>query len=92
MKHLNDKRIEVLKTIAPICEAFNIKDYDYIVKESGQRETLRIGDVKIGCTFNSISAVVDELIGYIFITRWCKNRWLGSFSTQTKNIIRQYWI
>lgn len=92
MEYLNEKRIEVLKAIAPICKAFNIEDYDYEIKETGQRETLRIGEIRIGCTFNSISAVVDELIGYIFITRWCKNRYLGTFSTQTKNIIRQYWI
>lgn len=92
MKCLNDKRIEVLETIAPICEAFNIKDYDYIVKESGQREILRIGEIKIGCTSNSISAVVDELIGYIFITRWCRNRSLGAFKTQVKNQIMRYWI
>ena len=81
-----------MKTIKPICDAFHIKDYDYVIKKTGQRETLRIGEIEIGCSMNSISAVVDELIGYIFITRWCRNRYLGTFSTQTKNVIRQYWL
>ncbi len=87
-----EKRAVVMQTIKPICEAFNIKDYDYEIKETAQREVLRIGEVRIGCSCNSISAVVDELIGYIFITRWCKNRYLGTFSTQCKNQIKQYWI
>lgn len=92
MEYLKDKRIKVLESIKPICEAFNIDDYDYIVKPTGQTETLRIGDVKIGCSLNSIRAIKDELIGYIFITYWCRNRYLGTFSTQTKNVIKRYWL
>ena len=92
LERLQEKRVEVLKVIEPICKAFDIKDYDYIVKETGQRETLRVGDIKVGCSCNSISAVVDELIGCIFIQKWCKNRSLGAFETQTKNVIKRYWI
>lgn len=92
MEYLKNKKIKVLEALDPICKVFNITDYDYILKETGQRETLRIGDVYIGCSCNSISAVVNELIGYIFITRWCRDRSLGTFSTQTKNQIRRYWI
>lgn len=94
MKELEQKRKEVLEAIKPICDVFGIKDYDYVVKEKGQRqrETLRINGTHIGCSCNSVSAVIDELIGYIFIKRWCRNRSLGAFSTQTKNKIRQYWI
>lgn len=91
MEYLESKRLEVLEAIKPICEAHGIKDYDYIVKESGQRETLRIGDIHIGCTSNSISAVIQELVGYIFITSW-RGRGLGAFDTQAKNVIRRYWI
>ena len=90
--YLIEKRGKVLDAIAPICEAFDIIDYDYELSNTGQRETLRIGNVRIGCSCNSVDAVVEELIGYIFITRWCKNRSLGTFSTQTKNVIRRYWI
>ena len=89
---MEKKRSEVMKAIKPICEAFNIKDYDYEIKETGQREALRIGEIRIGCSCNSISATIDELIGYLFITRWCRNRSLGTFSTQCKNVIRQHWI
>ena len=91
MEYLESKRTDVLKVIKPICEAFNIKDYDYEVKDYGQRETLRIGNTRIGCSCNSISAVIEELVGYIFIARW-KDRYLGAFSIQTKNVIKRYWI
>ena len=91
MEYLENKRLEVLEAIKPICEAFNIGDYDYLIKSSGQRETLRIGDIHIGCTSNSISAVIQELVGYIFITTW-RGRGLGAFDTQAKNVIRRYWI
>ena len=91
MEQLEAKRIEVLEAIKPICEAFKINDYDYEVKDSGQRETLRIGNTRIGCSCNSISAVINELVGYIFIMRW-RDRNLGAFSIQTKNVIKRYWI
>lgn len=92
MEYLKGKRKEVLKEIKPICEAFNITDYDYVIRETGQRETLTIEGTEIACSCNSISATIDELIGYIFIRRWCRNRSLGTFSTQTQNIIKQHWI
>lgn len=91
MERLEAKRIEVLEAIKPICEAFKIKDYDYEVKDTGQTETLRIGKTRIGCSCNSISAVIDELVGYIFIIRW-RDRDLGAFSVQTTNAIKRYWI
>lgn len=92
MDYLEGKKAEILQELKLICEAFGISDYDYIIKDTEQTETLRIDDVKIGCSCNSVSAVVDELIGYIFITRWCRNRSLGTFSTQAKNQIKRYWI
>ena len=94
MEELKQKRKEVLEAIKPICDVFGIKDYDYVVKEKGkrQRETLRINETHIGCSCNSTSAIVDELIGYIFIKRWCRNRSLGAFSTQAKNKITEFWL
>lgn len=89
---MQKKRDEILEAIKLICEAFNIKDYDYEIRETGQREVLRIGETRIACSDNSTSAVVDELIGYLFITRWCRNRHLGHFGTQAKNIIKKYWL
>jgi len=90
IERLEAKRIEVLEAIKPICEAFKIEDYDYEVKESGQREALRIGETRIGCSCNSISAVIEELVGYIFIMKW-RQRYMGAFSIQTKNVIKRYW-
>jgi len=92
IEYLNKKRTEVLSAIEPIMKAFNIRDYDYIVNETGQTEILRIYDTKIGCSYNSISAVIDEVIGWIFVKIYCKNRYIGSFKTQTLNQIKRYWI
>ena len=89
--YLIKKRTEVLEKIKPICEAFGIEGYDYEIDDYG-REVLWINDTGIGCSCNSISAVVDELIGYIFINTFCKNRSLGAFEKQVKNRIKEYWI
>jgi len=91
MEYLERKRIEVLKEIKPICEAFNIKDYDYIISPTGQTEILRVYDTKIGCSSNSISAVIQELTGYIFLQVW-RQRSLGAFENQTKAVIKRYWL
>lgn len=92
MKYLEEKRLKVLEEIKPICEAFNITNYDYEICDTGQRETLRINNTGIGCSCNSISAVVDEVIGYLFINYYCENRSLGEFETQVKNRITRTWM
>lgn len=92
MKYLEEKRLKVLEEIKPICEAFAITDYDYELKDTRQTEILRIEDTRIACSMNSISAIVNELIGYIFIKIWCRDRSLGAFEAQTKKIITRYWM
>lgn len=92
MEYLKEKRKKVLDTIKPICEVFGVNDYDYITQETGQKEVLRIEDTLIACTSNSISAIIDEIIGYIFINIWCRHRSLGAFSTQVKKQIKKYWL
>ena len=87
-----DKRLEILEAIKPICDAFGITDYDYEVDIEKGIERLRINSTSIGCSCNSALATINELIGYIFITRWCRYRDLGTFATQTKNVIRRYWL
>lgn len=89
-KYYAEKLKSIGEQIAPICKVFNINDYGYEVDENGG-ETLVLNGQKIGCTGNSVSAVVDELIAYIFITRYCKNRSLGAFEKQTINCIKRYW-
>lgn len=90
-EQLKKKRIEVLEAIKPICEAFNL-EYDYIVKEKGQTETLVLNGQKIGCSCNSIEAIINEVIGYLFVKIYCRNNWIGAFRTQTLNVIKQYWL
>lgn len=87
--YLQSKREEVLNLIKPICNAFSIKGYDYIIEEDS-REVLKINDVRIGCTSNSLQAIVEELVGYIFINIYCKNRW-WHFKPQTIKAIKKYW-
>ena len=90
-EELNKKRTEVLKAIKSICEAFNLK-YDYIVKEIGQTETLVLNGQEIGCSCNSIEAIINEIIGYLFVKIYCRNNWIGNFRTQTLNVIKRYWL
>ena len=91
IEELNIKRTEVLEAIKPMCEAFNL-EYDYIVKETGQTETLVLNGQKIGCSCNSIEAIINEIIGYLFVKIYCRNNWIGNFKTQTLNVIKQYWL
>jgi hypothetical protein len=91
IEYLEQKRLEVLKDIKPICEAFGIQDYDYEVSDKGQSETLRLNQTRIGCSCNSIFAIEQELIGYIFVKMW-KDRSLGAFENQTKRVIKRYWL
>ena len=90
--YLIDKRKEVLKEIKPYCDLFKIADYDYFINTEAGGEVLKLNDTYIGCSCNSISAVIDEVMGYIIINFYCKNRSLGAFRTQTMNEIKRYWI
>lgn len=92
-----EKGKQIHTELKPVCDAFGITDWSYDITESlynkaGVREELIIEGQRIGCTGNSVSAVLDELIGYIFITRYCRNRSLGAFEKQVKNQIKTYWI
>ena len=91
-EYLQKKRLEVLEEIKPICEVFGINDYDYIISESSPREVLKLNGVKIGCSCNSISAVKNELIGFIFLRTWGRDRSMGTFDKQSRNVIKRYWL
>lgn len=90
--YLIEKRIEVLEAIKPYCELFGITRFDYFVNTESGGEVLKLNDTYIGCRGNSNSAIVDEVVGYIFVNLYCKHRYIGAFRTQTLNVIRQYWI
>ena len=82
------KRETVLNTIKPICDAFGIKDYDYILNDN--KERLVIEGTQIGCACNSIVATVRELITYLFVV-YSSDR-LCAFKTQTLNQLKASWI
>lgn len=89
IEYLYKKRLQVLEEIKPICDAFKIDKYDYLVEDC--KERLKINDQLIGCDSNSIYAIKQELIGYIFVC-YFKERSLGAFKKQTFNQIKGYWI
>ena len=63
------KRETVLETIRPICEAFEINDYDYVITDNGgpyMKETLVVEGERLACSLNSIAATVRTLVTYIF--------------------------
>lgn len=88
LKYLENKRKEVLKTIKPVCKAFKI-DFDYIINKKTLAETLVLNGQKIGCSCNSISAILEEVIGYIFVKQY--DRW-WYHKPQTMKAIKKYWI
>lgn len=92
MKYLEEKRLKVLEEIKPICEAFAIIDYDYEINDDMYTEVLRLNNTKINCSINSISATIDEVIGYLFINYYYENRSLGAFETRVKNRITGTWM
>ena len=62
------KRETVLETIRPICEAFEITDYDYEIKDNGSPyadETLVVEGERLRCSLNSIAATVRTLVKFI---------------------------
>ena len=88
-EYLQNKRKIVLETIKPICDAFGIKDYDYVIC-NGLSEHLVIEGTRIGCCSNSIGATVQELIIYLFVN-YASDR-LHAFKTQSLNELKRYWI
>lgn len=87
-EYLKLKRNEVLDAITPICEAFGIADYDYIVDGKIYRETLKLNNTYIGCTCDSLEAIMNELISYIVIKRKVD---LGAFKNQAIKYLERHW-
>lgn len=83
-----EKTEKVLEIIKPMCEAFEIKKYDYVIEKG--HEYLLLNDVKIGCDCNSYHAIITELVGYLFVYYWWQ-RYLP-FKTQFLNKVKEWWI
>lgn len=88
-EYLQQKREAVLNTIKPICDAFGIKDYDYVVDDR-LSERLVFEGTQIGCTSDSIAAIVKELVIYLFVN-YASDR-LYNFKKQSLNELTRYWI
>lgn len=88
-EYLQQKCEAVLNTIKPICDAFGIKDYDYVVDDR-LSERLVLEGTKIGCTSDSIATIVNELVIYLFVN-YAANRFYN-FKKQSLNELTRYWI
>ena len=83
-QYLQEKRVE----------PFDITEVDYVIDEKTYQETLVIDDTKIGCTCNSIEAILQEVVGYLFIKTWVPPRILVSdpYVDHCVEVITHYWI
>lgn len=84
------KRERVLEVIKPICDVFEITDYDYILTE--EKERLVVEGQEIGCRCNSIGVIINELVNYIWCRTFAENRCLGVFEKQTMKQIKRFWF
>lgn len=90
-EYKDHKREKVIEVIKPICDAFGIRNYDYIVDVKKGIERLVLEGQQIMCMENSIGATVEELVGYIFVKMYMPEKY-WSFKPQTRAYIKQYWV
>ena len=89
-EYLQLKRNIVLQTIKPICDAFGIIEYDYVIDNG--REYLEIESTKIGCSMNSISATVRQLVNYIWVKTVYPYIYLEGSEDEIYKSLTKYWI
>ena len=85
-EYLGNRRLKVLERIKPMCEAFGIGNYDYVITE-GYNEHLELEGITIDCTSNSIEMTVQELVGFIFIHYWDR-----ALDESAMREIKRYWV
>lgn len=88
--YYEQKRLSVLETIKPICDVFGITSYDYEVPPKREGECLVVEGQRIGCTMDSIGAIVRELITYIFIYSGCADRLTTSHKSAVSQMTRNW--
>ncbi len=92
--YLKEKRMRVLATIKPILKPYGITRVDYVIDDKTYQETLVIENTRIGCTCNSMEAILQEVIGYLFIKTWVPLRCTvnNPHIDCCLEIITRYWI
>lgn len=94
-QYLKEKRMKVLNTITPVLRPFGITKVDYEINLETYQETLVIDDTKIGCTCNSIEAILREVIGYLFIKIWVPSSRILRYDPCVEHrieLITHYWV
>lgn len=87
------KRETVLETIKPICEAFEISEYDYTIDVSRPcvTENLIVEGHVISCSFNSVGETVRELVIYIFVNCHGTEKLRGSLQIDAIRDLTRCW-
>lgn len=94
-QYLEEKRMKVLNTITPVLRPFGITKIDYEINLETYQETLVIDDTKVGCTCNSIEAILQEVIGYLFIKTWVPSSRILRYDPCVEHcieLITHYWV
>lgn len=94
-QYLEEKRMKVLSTIIPVLRPFGITKVDYEFNLETYQETLVIDDTRIGCTCNSLEAILQEVIGYLFIKTWVPSSRILAYDPCVDHcigIITHYWV
>jgi hypothetical protein len=87
-EYLESKRKKMIEKLKPICEPWGLS-FDYLIDEQGG-EVLVIQGQKIGVTGNSEEAIIDEVLGYLFVNRYCRHR-SGVMPYTAVNAVKRYW-
>lgn len=82
-----EKKIKVINRLGKMADSMDVK-IDYIIEKD--REYLVCDKTKICTSHTTTDEIEQEFIGYVFLKKY--KRYLGVFSTQTKNQIKQYWF
>lgn len=85
--YLKAKRERIMEIITPICDACNIRDYDYVVDDNLD-EWLVLDGTRICCTATSVEYIIPELYGYMFIKNW-KRPWRGALGEHQDDVLNE---
>lgn len=79
----------VLEFIKPICEAFEITDYDYVYSIARKVRALRLNDTYILLDIGGFNNIVDKILEYIIVERDVR---LTYYYKSMINGLKSYWL
>ena len=79
----------VLEFIKPICEAFEITDYDYVYNPVREVRALRLNDTYIPLDIGGFNGIVDKILEYIIVKR---DVYLTYYHKSMINNLKSCWL